>query len=280
MIKKLVTYPDERIKITSADVRTFDEALFGLIENMKDTMEVNGADALAAIQIAVPATVVILRQDDGSYLELINPRIIASEGTVSSTEQTLYLGDISATLPRYEKIKLIYQDRNGTQQSMDVDGELAIRIQRKIDYTFGGTFVDKLHKKEQRRVEKEAEANMRHRMKNGESCALEKRAPKRFYRDYFTAGIKTLLLLESLTLFVVFFGNAEELLGSIYRFDTAVTLVLAALIAAYFFMAHYETRRERSCTGCQSGNIIANTFIYAVLAAVLFLMSYFLINPS
>ena len=204
MIKEIVTYPDERIKITSADVRKFDDELFALIDNMKETMSLRGIDALAAIQIAVPATVVVIHRTDGSFLELINPRIIHTTGTVPSVEETLYLPSISATVNRYDKIKLIYQDRSGAQKSMEAEGELSIRIQRKIDYTFGGTILDKLEKKEQKRVEKEAQR--RWGQPTGERCSPV------FYRDYFTSAIKYLLLLVAATLFVPFFTDSSDVL--------------------------------------------------------------------
>ena len=49
MVKELVVYPDDRI-MACTDVRDFkDESLPRLIQDMKDTMEANGLDALAAI---------------------------------------------------------------------------------------------------------------------------------------------------------------------------------------------------------------------------------------
>lgn len=272
MIKKIVTYPDQRIKITSADVRTFDEELFALIDNMKDTMEANGLNELAAIQIAVPANVVLLKNAQGEVLELINPRIIQREGTVESTESTGYLPGITATLPRYGKIKVIYQDRHGEQKSMDVDGELSVRIQRKIDYTFGGTFVDKLDKKGRKRVEKELEAQWG--TASGESC------PTVFYRDYFTKAIKSLLAVEFLTLFTGIFTDAAPLLEKVYLFDKIATLLIFLLIIGYFFYAQYEARQYRSCTSCQTGNIIGTALIALAQMLLLFAAAYFFVNPG
>lgn len=154
MIKELVVYPDERIRNVSADVRSFNEDLAQLIENMKDTMEANSVQALAAIQIAVPATVVIYKEDDGSYLELINPRILGKTGTQESIETALYMPTFSTTVTRYDMIKLVYQDREGKQLSLNVDGKKSALIQRKIDYTFGGTLLDKMDKKSRKVAEK------------------------------------------------------------------------------------------------------------------------------
>ena len=272
MIKEIVTYPDERIKITSADVRKFDEELFALIDNMKETMSLRGIDALSAIQIAVPATVVVIHRDDGSFLELINPRIIHTDGTVPSVEETLYLPGIPATLKRYDRIKLIYQDRSGAQKSMEAEGELSIRIQRKIDYTFGGTILDKLEKKEQKRVEKEA----RKRWGQPESGSC----PSVFYRDYFTAAIRYLLIALAATLLVPFFTDSPDVLENVYFFDMWATAVLLLLITGYFFYAQHEARASRSCTSCQSGNIIGTSAVALLKTVILYTASYLWINPS
>ena len=154
MVKELLVYPDDRIRVVSADVRSFDDDLKNLVQNMKDTIDANSAKALAAIQIAVPATVVIYKEDDGSFLELINPRILSNSGTIESTEEALYMPTFSAIITRYDTIKIIYQDIEGKQQSMDVSGEKSAVIQRKIDYTFGGTLIDKMDKKSRKQAEK------------------------------------------------------------------------------------------------------------------------------
>jgi peptide deformylase len=113
MVKELVVYPDDRI-VLCTNVRDFkDESLPRLLQDMKDTMEANNLNALAAIQIAHPFNIVIIKQKDGNYLELINPSILQKEGRFISTEKTSYFPDIELKIPRYEKIKLIYEDRDG-----------------------------------------------------------------------------------------------------------------------------------------------------------------------
>ncbi len=271
MIKKLVQYPDERIKITSADVRSFDDKLLTLIENMKDTMEANGLRELAAIQIAVPATVVILKEGDG-YLELINPRIIGTTGLQESAETTNYLPNIKATLDRYDGIKLIYQDREGVQRSMDVSGELSRRIQRKIDYTFGGTFVDKLPKKEQKRVEKELEYGIVEG--SGGTC------PTISYRQYFLKTIKLLLAVMFLTVLASLFISDSSTLALLYSAELWMTGANVVLLIAYALYAQHETSKFSSCTSCQTANTYGNVAFLGLLLFIIWLLSYFIVNPS
>lgn len=110
MVKELILYPDERINIASADVRKFDEELADLVQDLKDTIEANHAEGLAAIQIAIPLSVVVAKDPEGNWHEFFNPRILRTSGKTISTETSLYLPNIEEEIPRHEKIAFIYQD--------------------------------------------------------------------------------------------------------------------------------------------------------------------------
>ncbi len=93
MVKELVIYPDDRIMMCG-DVRGFDESVGRLIDDMKDTIEANNLDALSAIQVAHPFNIAVIKLKDGSFLELVNPRIIKKEGLFENLEKTSYCGQI------------------------------------------------------------------------------------------------------------------------------------------------------------------------------------------
>ena len=121
MVQKLVIYPDERVNIACTDVRSFNQTLWDVIEDIKDTMIEHDLDALAAIQIAYPYNIVLIKEKDGSYSEYINPRIIGSYGQFDSEENTVYYPGITQTIPRAEHIKVVYEDREGKPQHIDID---------------------------------------------------------------------------------------------------------------------------------------------------------------
>jgi len=57
--------------------------------------------------------------------------------------------NITFKVKRYEKIKLIYEDRFGEMQSLEVDDrDLSATIQRKLDYMGGATPLLKVDKKQ------------------------------------------------------------------------------------------------------------------------------------
>ena len=271
MVRDLVVYPDSRIDLVSADVRYFDASLAELIDDMKDTVEAHNADGLAAIQIAYPLSVVVVKDEEGNFLEFINPRIIKKKGSVSSVERTLYLPDVERTVTRYEGISLIYQDRHGEQHSLQADGLLARRIQRKFDYVFGGSFVTKMSAAERKGLEKEL-------ARSGVVGTFDSDGPISG-REYFKSMMTKLLVLEFLTLFTPLFHFETSTMALFYKFDVYATVALILLNIGYFAYAKYEASRVISCTGCQVVSFMSVSLKYFAATAALFVASYYIVQP-
>ncbi|MDD5717154.1 MAG: peptide deformylase [Sulfuricurvum sp.] len=272
MIKELITYPDERIKHVSADVRKFDDELFELLENMRDTMEHHNLDAIAAIQIAVPACAIIVKSEEG-LLELINPRIIVTEGTTTAEEKSAYYPGFSATLKRYNRIKVVYENRNGELQHLNVEGDFSRLLQRKIDMLFGGTLLDKLDKEGRKHSEKIlSKQALEAGLELGASC------PTVFVRDYFKRGAKYLLALVALTLTFPFFASAHICATAAFV-DKFALLGVVGLTIVYYFYAQHEAKLYKQCTSCQIGNIIGTVAILLFQLIVVSLGVFFWLIP-
>ncbi len=272
MVKELIRYPDERINIASADVRKFDDELLELIQDLKDTIEEHDAEGLAAIQIAVPRSVVVVKDPDGNWKEFINPRILRVEGKATSIETSLYLPDIIEEIPRYEKISFIYQDRTGEQHSMNAAGKFGFLLQRKFDYTFGGTFANKLDRKNRKRVEKKLSIQGSSGEFNANSTISK--------REYFKSVINKLLFFEALTLLGPLFNAKKETLLSFYHYGVFATVASLLLIVGYWIYAKYEAEKMVSCTGCQVVSFTAVAIKYFLGIMILFAGSYFWVNPN
>ena len=67
MVQKLIIYPDDRVNCTSTDVRSFNQTLWNVIEDMSDTMKANNIEAMAAMQIAYPYNIILIKEDDGYH---------------------------------------------------------------------------------------------------------------------------------------------------------------------------------------------------------------------
>jgi len=277
MVKELVIYPDDRI-LSCTDVRDFkDESLPRLLQDMRDTMEAHNLDALAAIQVAHPFNIVIIKKD-GEYLEYINPRIIKKEGLFDNKEKTLYYPDIELTIPRYEKISIVYQDRDGNQKSQKIEDRwLSTTLQRKIDYLFGGTPLDKVNRDYREKV-LEALAGKGLVPESQDVCPM---FSKKDYITSFTDKILFFMGLSLLTpLMVKFFDWTPKTVSKIYTFDKIAFPSVIVLMIFYFIYAQYEAKKYKQCSSCQIGNQIG-IIVKRVVAAILFALgAWLLVNPN
>lgn len=268
MVKEILTYPTPTGAEYSTDVRSFNEDLFQLIEDLKDTINANDLNALAAFQIGSHFNVVVIKEDDGSFLELINPKLISTNGKITTTETTAYFPGLSAEVVRHDNISIIYVDRENNQHALKASGERSVLIQRKLDYTFGSTFLEKLSKDEKKNFEKKLEFGSD--FADGESC------PTTFKRDYFTKAFKGVFLVMFLLLVGSLFVSDKETLSTMWSTQIYLSIAAVLISIGYFFYAHYEAKLYTTCISCQSGNIIGTTFISLVKVAVIMVASYFL----
>jgi peptide deformylase len=268
MVREIIKYPTTPSLEFGGNVRHFNKELYDLIDDIKDTMEANDLNALAAFQIGSPYAVMLIKKEDGEYLEIINPRIIKREGSVEPIETTAYFPGLSAKTKRYEKIKLMYEDREGKQQFLEADGELSITIQRKIDYLFGSNFRVRLSDEERKLFDSKLEF--------GTDAITDNGCPTVFKRDRILQVFRLLFVTAILGLISSFFV-AEETLPTLKSVQNYLMAAMFGLTVLYFFYAQYEGRQYKNCSSCQIGNIIGTTAIELAKLFVLFIVTYFIL---
>ena len=232
MIKEIIKYPTPLSVQYGIDVRVFNEELFSLIDDLKDTINENNLDGLSAFQIGNYFNVVVVKDENGEFLELVNPRMIAHDSKIVSTETTAYYGDLAAEVSRYKNISIVYQDRLAQNKSLNISNDLAILIQRKLDYTFGATFLQKLAP-DQRDI---FEAKLQY----GSNVGASDYCPTTFQRDKILKVINVGMIVMLLALIVSFFVSEAELLETIWDYQFYGSFGILTLNIIYFFYAQYE----------------------------------------
>lgn len=145
-IHKIIYLPDPRLRQVNLPIKTFDDDLQKLIEDMFETMyDANGV-GLAAPQIGInlQLSVVDIVGDKKDQLVLVNPEIILSEGEVEYQEGCLSVPSAYDTVLRAEKVTVRALDRFGKPFEMSADGLLGECFQHEIDHLNGKLFVDLL----------------------------------------------------------------------------------------------------------------------------------------
>lgn len=268
MIKKIIQYPAVESLEFGGTVRHFDETLHNTIQDLKDTINENGLEALSAFQIGSPLAALVIKQENGEFLEIINPVIITREGTVTPIETTAYFPGLSAKTKRYEKIKITYEDRTGKQQFLSAAGHLSILIQRKSDYLLGSNFRIRLNKEEEKLFDAKLEY--------GTDAFNNNDCPTTFKRDILLRMINYGLYLGIAGIIVSFFLSPEAV-AALKIVENYLMTSLFVLIVIYFFYAQYEGKQYTNCSSCQLGNIIGTASIQSVKLLLLFLANYLIL---
>ena len=140
--RKVLKYGDERLRKVAKPVTEFDEDLRELLDDMRDTMYANDGMGLAATQVGVLRRVVIMDLG-GSFFELINPEIIASEGEQEEQEGCLSVPNFSDLVKRPEKVTVKAKDRYGYDIEITGEKTFARCACHEIDHLNGILYVDK-----------------------------------------------------------------------------------------------------------------------------------------
>jgi peptide deformylase len=178
MVRDVLVYPDRRLKRISKQVESFDGTLHKLLDDMYDTMIKRNGVGLASIQVDVPlrALIINIPIDDGDgtdnseeqqpkekTLELINPKLLHSEGRTKYQEGCLSVPGYFEEIDRFKYVKVEYQDRFGKRQILEDDDFLSIVIQHEMDHLDGKIFVERLSLLKRKRFEKEWKKRLKSR---------------------------------------------------------------------------------------------------------------------
>ena len=142
----ILEYPDPRLRTKAQPVVVFDAALQTLIDAMFETMYAAPGIGLAATQVNVHRQLLVLdvSEEKNQPLVLINPRIVAQEGSQTYQEGCLSVPGIYADVDRADRITVEALDRHGQPLHLQAEGLLAVCIQHEMDHLVGKLFVDYL----------------------------------------------------------------------------------------------------------------------------------------
>ena len=269
MIKEIVKYPTPLSVEYATDVRVFNEELFSLIEDLKDTINENNLEGLSAFQIGNYYNVIVVKDTNGDFIEMVNPRLISYSGRITTKESTAYYPGQTAEITRYENISVVYQDRDGKDASLKASGALAVTIQRKIDYTFGATFIHKMSKDEKEQFEQ--------RLEYGSDVGNSDYCPTTFKRDKIVLFMNIVMGVMALGLLVSLFIEDATTLQNIWNFLLYGAVGVMGVDIIYFFYAQYEGKQASGCSSCQIGNIIATAAIVLLKLSLIMLLAYFFV---
>ena len=162
----ILEFPDPRLRKTATPVAQVDDALRELIDSMFETMYAAPGIGLAATQVDVHRRFLVadVSADNNEPYALINPVILVKDGVQVSEEGCLSVPGYYEEVERADHIRVRYQDRNGDEIEIDMEGLLAVVVQHEIDHLDGKLFVDYLSEAKRSRIRKRLLRDQRHRI--------------------------------------------------------------------------------------------------------------------
>ncbi len=145
---KIYTYPEAVLKTTAEPVTDIDEELQEIIDRMLKTMYSAPGIGLAANQVGLLKRLIVFdgspREEEPNPQILINPEIVASEGSLKWDEACLSVLDYTAEVVRNSQVQVKGLDRHGNPLDLEAEGLLAVCLQHEIDHLNGILFIDRI----------------------------------------------------------------------------------------------------------------------------------------
>jgi peptide deformylase len=159
----ILQYPDPRLRKKALPVMMITDEITTLISDMIETMYDDHGVGLAATQVNAALQILVMDvtpAHDGPIC-LINPEIIAHEGTVDSEEGCLSVPGIFNTVKRHRWVHVRAIDRHGKPIEIKTEDYLSLCIQHEMDHLNGILFIDRLSSLKRQLAIKKLEKNRR-----------------------------------------------------------------------------------------------------------------------
>lgn len=148
-LRKVLEKGDPALERHARPVTEFNERLFTLLDDMKETLATAGGVGLAAPQVGILRRVVVVletnveNEDDEFMIELINPEIIKTGGEQTGPEGCLSLPGKYGIVTRPDYVKVRALDRNGDSFEYEGVGLTARCFCHELDHLEGILFTER-----------------------------------------------------------------------------------------------------------------------------------------
>lgn len=158
MLMQVVTYGNAVLREKAVQVDEITDGIRSLARDMLESMYASRGVGLAAEQVGRRESLCVIdvppdaekdecRAENAAVempLAMVNPEIVAAEGSQRDEEGCLSFPDIIAQVTRADKVTVAYTGLDGERRQASARGLLARAIQHEIDHLNGVLLVDKM----------------------------------------------------------------------------------------------------------------------------------------
>ena len=141
-LRRIALQGEECLAKVCRPVTEFNGRLHTLLDDMKDTLLDSGGVGLAAPQVGVLRRVCVVMNEDDEIIELINPKIIKTEGEQTGLEGCLSVPGKYGVVTRPNVVRVRAQDRDGIFFDVEDEGLTARCFCHEIEHLDGHLFVE------------------------------------------------------------------------------------------------------------------------------------------
>ena len=171
-VRPIVLYPDPVLLRPTRPVEGVDQAVRELIQDLIDTMHAAPGIGLAANQVGESRRVCVVDlsvgESPGDLKVLVNPRVVAVEGSQVDEEGCLSFPDITLEVERAVRATVEALDAEGRPITVTGEGLLARAMLHEIEHLDGQTFLRNVSPLKRQLVTRQ----IRKRMKAGDWVAV------------------------------------------------------------------------------------------------------------
>ncbi len=148
-LREIIVLPDPRLRKATQTVTVFDAALKALTDDMLETLYEPPGIGLAAPLMGVMKRIFVLdctwRAARSEPRAFINPELTWRSDTLETSEEgCLSIPDVYEEVTRPERVRLRWQDLDGSIREEDFADRPAVCVQHELDHLDGRLFIDHL----------------------------------------------------------------------------------------------------------------------------------------
>jgi peptide deformylase len=164
MILPINIYSDDILRLKAKPLKGVDKGIEELVASMFESMRNASGIGLAAPQIGRSIRLLVLdvsgvnNYEDEKPMVVINPHILSVRGYNDMEEGCLSVPGVQGYVVRPAVITLKYRDEHFEERTGEFSGMIARALQHEIDHLDGTLFVDRMEKRDRKKIQKELEA--------------------------------------------------------------------------------------------------------------------------
>lgn len=147
-VLKILHYPSPVLLKVGKPVQVFDANLEALVSDMFETMYDARGVGLAAPQVGISKRLFVMDcsagEDPSRRFVIINPEIVATEGSQVGKEGCLSFPGVYTDIKREMRVVVRFQNLKGEWQELDVTGLEARCVLHETDHCDGIVFLDRM----------------------------------------------------------------------------------------------------------------------------------------